>query len=299
MNEEQAQDLANQIRKLAPELDRLSRFFRINPDTGKEYEFDLDSSNDWRRDTYGNVLVRLRQLTEKNVLFVETLGLLAVTRYIFEVHVWLRLFKEDDRFCLVYRRELLDTMLRYYRDTLRQLEREIDFLKSIHEKEKRSTNDTLSMMRTGLGTEDDVATDVQNTMQSIDNEASRRFSIYAEDAKTNGYGFQAYIVKSQAIPKTKHTIREIYTQLKDIPEHIRDFCPGRWQWRQMAKRVGMVHEYDYIYRYLSKLLHATPASITTDQKNLEFREMCMFLRYIRLKLMDIIDLAREQSELGS
>ena len=190
-------------------------------------------------------------------------------------------------------------MLRYYQDTLDQLEREIEFLKSIHEREKSSTNDTLSLIRAKLSTEDDVATAVRNAIRSIDNEASRRFSIYAEDAKTNGYGYQAHIIESQAVPATKDAIQEIEEQIKDIPEHIQKYNKGIWRWRQMAEKVGMVHEYDYIYSYVSKLLHATPVSITTDQKNLEFREVCMFLRYIRLKLLEIMDLAREQPEFGN
>ena len=299
MNEKQAHKLAGQIRELAPEFGQLSRPFRIDPDTGQEYEFDLNSSNDWRRNTYGNVLIRLRQLTEKNFLFIETLGLLAVTRYIFEVHVWLRLFQEDDRYCLVYRRELSNTMLRYYQDTLDQLEREIEFLKSIYEREKSSTNDALSLIRAKPDTEDDVAMAVRNAMKSVDDEASRRFSIYTEDAKANGYGYQAHIIESQAVPATNASIQEIEEQRKDIPEHIQKYNKGTWRWRQMAEKVGMIHEYDYIYSYVSKLLHATPASITTDQKNLEFREVCMFLRYIHLKLLEIMSLARKQPELRS
>lgn len=295
MNEKQAQVLASQIRELAPTLDQLSTPFRFDPDTGQGFIFDLNSSNDWRRNTYGNVLVRLRQLAEKNFLFIETLGLLAVTRYIFEVHVWLRLFQVDDQYCLVYRRELSNTMLRYYQDTLNQLNRETKFLKSIHEREKSQQHNTLSKIRAKSGTEDDVSRAVRNAMRSVDDEASLHFSIYAEDAKTNGYGFQAYIVESQAVPATESAIREIEEQIKDIPEHIQKFNKGTW--RMMAERAKMVDEYDYIYSYVSKLLHATPASITTDQKNLEFREVCMFLRYIRLKLLEIIDLARKQPEL--
>ena len=295
MNEKQAQDLASQIRELAPNFDQLSTPFRIDPDTEQEFEFDLNSSNDWRRDTYGNVLVRLRQLTEKNFLYIETLALLAVTRYIFEVHVWLRLFQVDDRYCLVYRHELSNTMLRYYQDTLDQLKREIELFKSIHEREKNQRSDILSKIRAEPSTENGIRTTLRNAMKSVDDEASLHFSIFAEDAKTNGYGYQAYIIESQAVPATKDAILEIEQQIKDIPEHIQKFNKGTW--RKMAERAGMVDEYDYIYSYVSKLLHATPASITTDQKNLQYREVCMFLRYIRLKLQKIIDLSREQPEL--
>mgnify|MGYP003604510971 FL=1 len=59
----------------------------------------------------------------------------------------------------------------------------------------------------------------------------------------------------------------------------------------MAETVDLLAEYDFIYAFTSKLRHATPASITTDQKNLEPAEMVVFLRYIDVKIQDILDLA--------
>lgn len=63
----------------------------------------------------------------------------------------------------------------------------------------------------------------------------------------------------------------------------------------MAQQVGMVDEYDYIHSFASKLLHATTASITTDHKNLEHSEMEVFLRYIDVKITDLMTLAQEFS----
>lgn len=53
----------------------------------------------------------------------------------------------------------------------------------------------------------------------------------------------------------------------------------------------MKDEYDFIYAYASRLLHATPASLTTNQKNLEPDEMRVFLKYIRVRLFDEIEMA--------
>ena len=64
----------------------------------------------------------------------------------------------------------------------------------------------------------------------------------------------------------------------------------------MAEKAEISHEHDYIYSYASKLLHATPASLTTDQKNLEMPEVCLFLRYIYVKMLEIADLAYAQPE---
>jgi hypothetical protein len=62
--------------------------------------------------------------------------------------------------------------------------------------------------------------------------------------------------------------------------------------KYLTLSVGLLSEYDYIYAFASKLLHATPASITTDQKNLEPEEMLIFLKYIDVKIVDMLDQAR-------
>ena len=137
-------------------------------------------------------------------------------------------------------------------------------------------------------------------MTRVDAEASRRFSLYADDARTNGYGFQAYFVETKAIPQAERAILDIEKEIKEfcsrVPKEVQNLAKGRWQWRQMADKVGLVHEHDYIYSYASKLLHATPASLTTDQKNLELPEICVFLRYIYAKILEIMDVARLQPE---
>jgi len=78
---------------------------------------------------------------------------------------------------------------------------------------------------------------------------------------------------------------------ESITPAVRKLLPKRWQWRQMAQEVDLVEEYDYVYSFASKLLHATPASITTDSKNLEIPELEMFLKYIVVKIDDLMDLA--------
>jgi hypothetical protein len=61
----------------------------------------------------------------------------------------------------------------------------------------------------------------------------------------------------------------------------------------MAQKVHLTDEYDYIYSFSSRVLHATPASITTDRKNLELPEIQIFLKYIDVKIADVLALAWE------
>ena len=59
---------------------------------------------------------------------------------------------------------------------------------------------------------------------------------------------------------------------------------------QISESVGMSKQYDFIYSYTSRLLHATPVSFYTNQKNLEVIEMLMFLDYVYVSLLDIVEL---------
>ena len=135
-------------------------------------------------------------------------------------------------------------------------------------------------------------------MREVDIEASKKFSIYIDDAKINGYGFQAHLITTKIIPQVEQAISEIQNKLeefkKKVDKKIFDIIPRRWNWKDMAEKVNKEEEYDYIYTYTSKLLHATPASLTTNQKNLELQEVYIFLRYINVTLNEIINLAKKQ-----
>ena len=299
-HQQRVEDLVTAIRSLQPHLERMSEAFRQDINSTEGRNFERWSAKDWCRNTFGNALVRLRQLTENNFHFIETMGVLAVARYVFELSVWLNLFKIDSRFGLIYYRELLDTQLRYYQDTAEYLRREAALLKSFEAKESESTDTVLKEVSANESLASEIGNMVKQAMSRVDAEASRKFSLYADDARTNGYGFQAYLVEKKAIPQAERAILDIEKEIEEfesrVPEEVRNLVKGRWQWRQMADKVGLAHEHDYIYSYASKLLHATPASLTTDQKNLELPEICVFLRYIHVKILEIMDVARQQPE---
>jgi hypothetical protein len=296
-----AEELAAAIKNLQPYLDQLSEPFRYDAVSGGEPSFDKWSANDWRRNTFGNALVRLRQLTENNFQFIETMGVLAVARYVFELSVWLHLFKKDSRYSLIYYRELLETQRKYYEDTAEQLRREIELLKRFDEKDNEATNEIIQSSSSEREISE-IGKMVSNAMRRVDAEASRNFSLYLDDARTNGYGFQAYLVDKKALPPVEQAIADIKKEIQDfesrVPKDVQNLTKGRWNWRRMAEQVGLVHEHDYIYSFASRLLHATPASLTTDAKNLELSEICIFLRYIYVKILEVMELAGLQPECG-
>lgn len=294
-----AEEYVEKIKALKDHLDRLALPFRVDPKTGSDMPFDKYSTNDWRRNTFGNALVRLRQLVENNFNFIETMGLLAVARYVFELSVWLLLFQKDSGYCLIYYRELIHTQRKYYEDTLAHLRLEIQLLKRFAERDKEEFDQIFPHLNQVISAED-LGNLSREAMDRVDAEASRQFSIYLDDARTNGYSFQAYLVEKEAIPETEAAISMIDEELREydkrVSQNVKKLVKGRWLWRRMAEKAGIVHEHDYIYSYASKLLHATPASLTTGQKNLEIQEVCLFLRYIYVKILEIIDMAWSQPE---
>jgi hypothetical protein len=198
----------------------------------------------------------------------------------------------------------LETQQRFYQDAKAHLEREIAWLKSLDEKERRLHERAMEIIRPlGIGGADakvgasTLNTKLNNISEAIDAEAARRFSIYAAGARTNGYGYQAHLVERQALPPVLKALADVDTERErfeaTVPADIKALRKKRWQWRTMAQMVGTEDEYDYIYSFASKLLHATPASITTDQKNLEMSEMGLFLKYIDVTIADIVTMAEE------
>jgi hypothetical protein len=262
--------------------------------------FNKSNYNSWCLSVAGDSLVRLCIFTEQNFNFIETMGIIAVARYIFELSVWLHLFKLDPRYGLVYFNQLLDTQQRFFQAERAQLAREVALLKEFADRERESREQALEKINDPSSSDDQkqaLLSTLNSLSDEIDAEASRRFSIYAKDSQTNGYEFQAYLVETKAVPKVEQALVDIELERKwfeaTIPQDIKDLIPGRWQWRQMAEMVGLTDEYDYIYSFTSKLLHATPASITTDQKDLELAELQVFLKYIDVKMADVKILAQE------
>jgi len=122
--------------------------------------------------------------------------------------------------------------------------------------------------------------------------------MYGQQALINGYDFQSHLVEKKVLPQVFKTIADLEQEARDFdrdaPKEIKYLIPKRWKWRDRAGLVDMQDEYDFIYSYTSRLLHATPASLTTNQKNLEPDEVKLFLDYIHVRLVDIIHIARNE-----
>jgi hypothetical protein len=242
------------------------------------------------------------------------MGLLAVTRYLFELTVWLKLMQIDEKYGYVYHYELIKTKLKDYKNLQEHFIREITFLRDMDTEEKQLSEQRLSeakLSQEALISDSELLQQnlllqmsiVDSVAQEIDDKASRRFSIYGEQAQTKGYGFQAYWIETKILPDIEKSISEIQLEERNFKDNNPagiQLLTGRtwsltkqWNWSNEAKAVGMENDYEFIYRYTSRLLHATPVSLTTEQKNLETDEVKIFLKYIHIRLLDIIDMAEQ------
>jgi hypothetical protein len=300
MIEGQISQLVASIKGHHEALDATAKLFRTSEIIDS---FDKWNNDCWCSSVFGDGLIKLRLFTENNFNFVETVGVIAVARYIFELSLWLRLLGLDSRYGLVYYDQLIDTQLRYWKDYRSQLNREIILLNQFAEEESSLLKDKVAelglisdeqkMQQAAISAHEIVA-------ELIDRKAARQFSIYAEQAKINGYGFQSYMVEQNVLPEVEGSIasleQEKTTFNATISEDIRGLIPRHWNWRKMAEKVNLTEEYDFIYTFSSKLLHATPASITTNQKNLEPEEMVVFLKYIDVKIRDLLELGQRHAQ---
>ncbi|MDE3137905.1 MAG: hypothetical protein KGL59_15095 [Acidobacteriota bacterium] len=254
----------------------------------------------WRLVAFKDSLDRLRLFLEQNLKEPESFGLLSVTRYILELTVWLKLLKMDERYGFIYYRELLEKQRDFYEQFKKNAQREISFLRDTSDRERSLIEARLSDKTRGgdeRAREEELPRIIKEVAELTDREAARNFSLYAEQARTNGYDFQAYLVETKVLPEYSRVIAAIKQKLDDFqldtPPGAAELVTKQWNWKDMAKRVGMGDEYDFIYRYASRLLHATPASLTTDQRNLQTNEIRMFLGYVRVRLLDALDMAKQ------
>ncbi|MCX8778940.1 hypothetical protein NOK93_24780 [Vibrio parahaemolyticus] len=260
-----------------------------------ENNFNKFKPSSWCLSATRDALIKLRIFTENNFDYIETMNVISVSRYILELSIWMKLFERDHDYGMVYYSQLISTQKKYWNDLLSQARREISLLKSFEEEEgairKEKMQEIFSMP------ENEALKHAKNwqkdVMDTIDSKAARFFSIYADDAKVNGYGYQAYLVETKLIPEIEISLKSIVAEEaefnKTVPDSIKNKIPKRWNWRDMAKKVDMDDEYDYIYSFSSKLIHATPVSVTTNNQSLEIQEICIFLKYILVKIQDVID----------
>ena len=249
----------------------------------------------WRQVGYRNALIKLRLLIEQNFHYIETLSVLSVARYIFEILVWLKLLESENRYALVMYYEIIRLTVQHAEEQIRKIEEEIQLFEQLDDVEREMVRDSARSKPS--------ASNAGFIMGEIDRRARRAFSIYADQAKHNGYSFQAYLMRQQALPRAQEYLKTVIQEKElffaNCSTDMRRLIKTRWNWKDQARKVSMQAQYEFIYSYTSRLLHATPVSFITDQKNLELPEMKIFLEYIYVSLLDAVEIAERRFGISS
>jgi hypothetical protein len=246
-----------------------------------------------------NSCIRLRQIIEANFLFIETLALLATVRYILELSIWLKLVTTRDAYAIAYYGRLLEKKVEHAERQRTQISREVGLLGELERLDELATEEAIKEIerRGSAITADEVRELMQGGSTKVDRQAARTFSLYAEQGKTDGFGFTAHLIGERAAPHAANQEQSAKAALEEFfrwcPEDALALVKRGWKWNREAKEAGMEGAYDFLYSYVSRLLHATPVSVITDQKHLEPEEIVIFLRYVYGALLDALDLVSE------
>ena len=301
-------DRAAEISALRPTVDEL--IGTLTQAVGELSESDFANGADYYRaymtvSAYHAALSKCSILIEHNLFYLETLGVLALTRYVFEILVWLRVLDRDPDQAIEFYVQIVEGQVEHIKKYEKKLRDEATFFRDIDRED--TIPDDLAMDITqnvkSLNPEEFVRR-IHEHEKQIDLRARRHFSLYARDARSNGYGFQAFLIENKAIPVAQKQLSEIQKEWsvfeskvgKDEIDRITKNSKGtrtRWNWKRHAESVGMSDQFEFIYGYTSRLLHAHPVSFYTNQKNLEPREMETFLEYTYVSMLDIIALGRK------
>lgn len=300
--------IVSELSHLRPSFETAIRRFDDRVSAVEEFVADIDKlkfgADFWVEAAYRNAMIRLRMLIEDNFRYIETLSVLATARYVFETLVWLKLMRRCPKYGLIFHGRVISGQLQHFESLKRRLEDEINLFRKLEQQESELLESSLrELANTVEGiSSDQVAAVTASLRDEFDQKARRHFSLYAEDARQNGFGFQSHLIQTQVIPNIDAQIRKLMEYRTAFTEgcapDVRKKLNEHWNWNAEAKRVDMQAQYEFIYSFTSRLLHATPVSIFTDQKNLEVAEIVMFLEYVYVSMLDALDLAKIQSGSG-
>ncbi len=222
-----------------------------------------------------------------------SLGLVALSRNLFENLVWLKLFNADPCYGIAFYQDLLNQQEQSHNQAINQARKEIAWFRELDKDDDLDlvAVDELIERLDSLTEEEQslLNSKMHSTSAALDERADRQFSVYGEQAKSNGYGFQAHLIEKQVLPHHEQrlgTIRRHRTELEAaLPSLLTsaqiDMISQRWNWKKKACEVGMLDQYEFVYSFTSKLLHSGGINLITE-KELSAGERDILLNYVRV-----------------
>lgn len=257
------------------------------------------SSAFWVHYAHRGTLAKIQSLMSRDGPY-ETFELLAIARNIFENLVWVRLMDLEIDFGLVFYAHLLRGQREHFKGLIDKLTDEANLFDTADEIDTdivESAARTITLENYSDADRQKWNDELDARTATLDDMVRREFSVYANQATDNGYGFQAHIIRTDAIPHYQAQLDKILAfeaALKaEMPnllsQRLLSLSSSKWNWSDRAKEVSMEKHYRFIYAYTSRLLHSTPVNLVTE-KALTKEEKLLVLDYIVVSTRDLIEL---------
>lgn len=268
-DQERIAKIVGEIRSLHPRVDHTIKTLTTRVELEGELLSDSNryaSPDFWRLAAIRHGMVKIILIIEQNFEYIETFGLLATTRYMLELLIWFQLLTSDNSdYCFTFVKQVFADGLDYLKKHLAKVKREIELFQQL---EQRELGETIEAAKRNLESPAAFGQLFRINAEEIDRVARRRFCSYNEDAVSRGYGLQAYLMEKQAIPELEQQIEQQEKKkeaaMSQMPKSVQGY--KRWVWKDEAEKAGMSEQYDFVYSYTSRLLHAKAVSFATDQK---------------------------------
>lgn len=249
----------------------------------------------WILQAHKGSLEKLNMFFRREGIY-ETFEILAIARNIFENLVWLKLMNEDKEYGIAFYSLLLKNQRENNTSMISQSLSEAKLFDEMDELDT-STLAPLINIATGEPSDEEIKTAQEEhraRQHLLDDMVRREFCLFASSAIVNGYGYQAHLIRSNIVPE----IEQRNSILLDSEEKLVPILAlltskkvkqalSHWNWAVQAELVGMKRHYEVLYRFTSKLLHATPMNLITE-KRLDASEEEMLLDYIVISAQDIL-----------
>ncbi len=264
-------------------------------------EGDKFNRDDWLKKVNLDCLMKTKNIVESELDVCNSMSLLASSRHLFEMSIWVKLVNQNSDYALIYYLEGLNNNIQHYTKYVEQLQVESGFLLDIDEKQSELIvqQRELLLKNSDSMTDKEMSNYVSNSIKNFDTQFSsdNAFSLYFDNAKVQGFKRTSDHIIDNEIPRFQAKVAELELEkdelLSKLSSEQNDLVPSnrkRWRWDLKAAETDMTKEYKFIYSYTSKLLHATPMSISTDQQDLMQQESDMFIRYINYKMNQLVDM---------
>jgi hypothetical protein len=291
--------IVGEIRSLHHRVERTVDALRHKVDDASKSVVDSNRfavSDYWQLRILYDGMIRVRLIIEQNLEFIETLSLLATSRYFLELLIWFRLLETGNPdYCFTYVKKLVTDQCDHARERLSKAKSEIAIFKELEAREAAQTGEAAHKSLKSFSKSYNMIAG------EVDRVARRKFCLYNSDANTRGYGYQAALLEKQLVPQLEKEVEELEKReaeaISQMPKSPRE--DKHWSWKQQAAAAGMAEQFEFLYAYTSRLLHATPMSLTTHEKSLVLGEITMFLDFIYISILDVIEIAEKHAGISN